>query len=57
MFHNLNAGQNHNIANKSFENVEKFRYMEITVTNKNYINEEVLRKFHRMLATNQFSIF
>jgi hypothetical protein len=48
MFHNLNAEQNHNIkiAKKSFENVEKFKCMGITVTNKNYINKEVMRKLN-----------
>jgi hypothetical protein len=38
-----NAGQNHNIkiANRSFENVAKFRYLRMTVINQDLINEEI----------------
>jgi hypothetical protein len=39
----LNSGQNHNIsrADKSFENVAEFRYLGMTVSNKNIANEEI----------------
>jgi hypothetical protein len=37
------AGQNHNtkIANRSFENVEKFKSFRLTPTNQNCIHEEI----------------
>jgi hypothetical protein len=37
-----NAGQNYDIkiANRSFENVARFRYLGMTVTNQNLIQEE-----------------
>jgi hypothetical protein len=40
-----NAGQNHDIkiANRSFENVAHFKYLGMTVTNKNSIQEEIDR--------------
>jgi hypothetical protein len=38
-----NSGQNHNIrtANESFENVAKFKYLGMTLTNKNDIHDEI----------------
>jgi hypothetical protein len=43
-----NAGQNQDIklANKSFENVSQFKYLETTVTNQNLIQEEIRRLNH-----------
>jgi hypothetical protein len=38
-----NAGRSHNIKrdNSSFERVEEFKYLGKTLTNKNYIHEEI----------------
>jgi hypothetical protein len=43
MSHHLNSGQNHNvrIVNESFENVAKFKYLEMTLTNQNDIRVEI----------------
>jgi hypothetical protein len=40
-----NAGQNRNVKtlNRSFENVEQFKYLGTTVTNQNLIQEEIKR--------------
>jgi hypothetical protein len=42
MSHHQNAGQNHNIkiVNRSFENVTKFKPLEMIGTNQNLIHEE-----------------
>jgi hypothetical protein len=41
-----NVGQNRviKIANRSFENVSQFKYLEMTVTNRNLIQEEIKRR-------------
>jgi hypothetical protein len=43
MFHHPNLVQNKNIriANESFENVAKFKYLGMTLTNKNDIHDEI----------------
>jgi hypothetical protein len=43
-----NAGENHdiNIANRFFENVAQFRYLETTVINHNRIQEEIKRRLN-----------
>jgi hypothetical protein len=41
------SGQNHNIkvAKKSFENMAKLRQLVTTITNQNYIQEEIKNRF------------
>jgi hypothetical protein len=48
MSHHQNVGQNRDIkiANKSSENVAQFRYLGITVTNRNLIHEEIKRRLN-----------
>jgi hypothetical protein len=44
--HHQNAGQNRdmNMANRSFENVSQFKYLGMTVTNQNLIQEKIKRR-------------
>jgi hypothetical protein len=46
--HHQNAGNNHDIkvANRSFENVAQFKCLGATVTNTNYIQEEMKRSLN-----------
>jgi hypothetical protein len=46
--HHQNVGQNLyiKIANRSFENVLQFRYLDVTVINKNLIQEEIKRRLN-----------
>jgi hypothetical protein len=46
--HHQNAGHNHDmkIANRSFENVAQFKYLAMTVTNQNLIQEEIKRRLN-----------
>jgi hypothetical protein len=43
MSHHHSEGQNHDfmIANKSFKNVVKFKYLGMTITIQNYIYKEI----------------
>jgi hypothetical protein len=43
-----NVGQNRDIkkANRSFENVSQFKYLGMTVTNQNLIQEEIKRRLN-----------
>jgi len=43
MFRDQNAGRSHNLKsdNSSFERVEEFIYLGTTLTDKNYIEEEI----------------
>jgi hypothetical protein len=50
--HHQNAGQNHdkNIANRSFENVEHFKYLETRVTDEILIQVEIRRRMNSYSA-------
>jgi len=43
MYRDQNGGRSHNkkTGNSSFERVEEFKYLGITLTNKNSIHEEI----------------
>jgi hypothetical protein len=46
--HHQNAGQNHDIkiGNRCSGNVAQFRYLGMTVTNQNLIQEEIKRRLN-----------
>jgi hypothetical protein len=48
LFQHQSAGQMHNrkTANRLFKNESQFRYLGITVTNKNQIQEEIKRRLN-----------
>jgi hypothetical protein len=48
MDHHQNAEQNHDIkiGNRCFENVEQFRYLGTTITNRNLIQKEIKRRLN-----------
>jgi hypothetical protein len=46
MFNNKDARQNNDNTNIFFENVAKFQYLGITVTDQNYILKEVNACYH-----------
>jgi hypothetical protein len=43
-----NAGKNHDIkiGNRFFENVAQFKYLGMTITNQNLIQEEIKRRLN-----------
>jgi hypothetical protein len=60
MSRHLNSGQSKDIriANELFENVAKFKYMGMTLTNQNDIHDEIKSRLNSgMLAIIQSKIF
>ena len=53
---NVIQNQNIVIGNISFENVEKFRYLRVTVTNTNDIREEIKRRINMGNACYNFIV-
>ena len=58
MSRDQNAGRSHsmNIDNGSFEKVEEFKYLGTTLTNQNFIQEEIKSRLQGMLAVIQCRI-
>jgi hypothetical protein len=52
--HHKNAGQKHDIkiANTCFENVAQIRYLGMTVTNQNLVQQQIKRRFYSGNACN-----
>jgi hypothetical protein len=46
LYRHQNSGINHNIANRSSENVTNYRYLGTTVTYTNMIHEEIKRRLN-----------
>jgi hypothetical protein len=60
MSRSQNIGQKHSIkiANRSFEDVAKFKYLGTTPTDQNYVHEEIKSRLNcGMLATVWFRVF
>jgi hypothetical protein len=52
MSHNQKTGQKHsiNIANLSFEDVAKFKYLGTTLTGQNFMHKEIKRRLNKRNA-------